>query len=189
MIKKFKIELSVLLILILNIFISYNLDIGFYNFFKSFDNSIQQIYLKKFFILITSLGDSKWYFYNFQFDQNNPSTHPHYFEHVHYEQSEWQQDIHPLGWKSEWPGYGGTNKLDYYKYTKTNLDDSYCYMIKVEDDKNNFRNSHIKGSDNYTRNANLEFNFYRIEDSSSFTQKISLKPNCEKRISINDFKL
>lgn len=42
---------------------------------------------------------------------------------------------------------------------------------------------------NYTRNANLELNFYRIEDSSSFTQKISLKPNCEKRISINDFKL
>ena len=42
---------------------------------------------------------------------------------------------------------------------------------------------------NYTRNANIEFNFYRIEDSSSLTQKISLKPNCEKRLSINDLKL
>lgn len=42
---------------------------------------------------------------------------------------------------------------------------------------------------NYKQVANLELNFYRIEDSSSFTQNISLQPNSEKRISIKDFKL
>ena len=99
----------------------------------------------------TDLDIYKWYFYNFQFDQNLPSTHPYYFEHTHNDQSEWQQDIHPSGWQSEWPGYGGTNKLDYYKYTKANIDDHYCYMIKVEDQKGYSRNSHIICSDNYTR--------------------------------------
>ncbi len=62
MIKKIRIELLVLGILILNIFISYNIDIGFYNLFNNFNNSIQNIYLKEFFVQITSLGDSKWYF-------------------------------------------------------------------------------------------------------------------------------
>ena len=62
----------------------------------------------------------KWYFYNFLFDQNNSSTHP-----THNEQSEWQQDIYPFGWEPELPGYGGTNKLDYYKYTKTNAGASW----------------------------------------------------------------
>ena len=42
---------------------------------------------------------------------------------------------------------------------------------------------------NYKQVANLELNFYRIEDSSSLTQNISLQPNSEKRISIKDFKL
>jgi len=42
---------------------------------------------------------------------------------------------------------------------------------------------------NYERDANLELNFYRIEDSSSFTEKIHLQPNSEQRISLQDFKL
>ena len=42
---------------------------------------------------------------------------------------------------------------------------------------------------NYEKTANLEFNFYRIEDSSNFSEKISLSPNSEKRFSIDDFKL
>ena len=42
---------------------------------------------------------------------------------------------------------------------------------------------------NYQRNANLELNFYRFEDSSFFTKKLTLKPNSEKRISIDDFEL
>ena len=62
MIKKFRLELLVLGILILNIFVSYNIDIGFYNLFNNFNNSFQNIYLKEFFVRITSLGDSTWYF-------------------------------------------------------------------------------------------------------------------------------
>ena len=42
---------------------------------------------------------------------------------------------------------------------------------------------------NYEQDANLELNFYRIEDSTSFSKKIQLQPNSEKRISLKDFKL
>ena len=42
---------------------------------------------------------------------------------------------------------------------------------------------------NYNSDANLELNFYRIEDSTSFSKKIQLKANSEKRISFNDFEL
>ena len=41
----------------------------------------------------------------------------------------------------------------------------------------------------YDSDANLELSFYRIEDSSSFTKKIQLKANSEKRITFNDFQL
>ena len=62
MIKKFKIELVVLAFLLLNIFVSYNLDIGLYNFFSDLTYSIDVVYLKIFFLKITTLGDSLWYF-------------------------------------------------------------------------------------------------------------------------------
>ena len=42
---------------------------------------------------------------------------------------------------------------------------------------------------NYEKTANLELNFYRIEDSMTFSEKISLVPNSEKRFTVNDFKL
>jgi hypothetical protein len=42
---------------------------------------------------------------------------------------------------------------------------------------------------NYNSDANLELNFYRIEDSISYTKKITLKSNSERRISFNDFEL
>ena len=42
---------------------------------------------------------------------------------------------------------------------------------------------------NYERDANLELNFYRIEDSENFTKTISLKPNSELRLTIDDFDL
>ena len=42
---------------------------------------------------------------------------------------------------------------------------------------------------NYEKTANLELNFYRIEDSSHFSETISLAPNSEKRFTINDFEL
>ncbi len=63
MIKRFKIELVVLAILLINIFVSYNIDIGFYNLFNNFNASLQNVYLKEFFIQITTLGNSKWYFF------------------------------------------------------------------------------------------------------------------------------
>jgi len=61
-IKKFKIELVVLAFLLLNIFVSYNLDIGLYHFFSNLTYSIDVVYLKIFFLKITTLGDSLWYF-------------------------------------------------------------------------------------------------------------------------------
>ena len=38
-------------------------------------------------------------------------------------------------------------------------------MIKVEDDKNNFRNSHIKCGDNYTKNANNSVEIISISNN------------------------
>ena len=62
MIKKFKIELFVFCVLTINIFVSSNFDEVvnrfLYNFIKHFDS----FYLKDFFVQITTLGDSKWYF-------------------------------------------------------------------------------------------------------------------------------
>lgn len=92
-----------------------------------------------------------WDFYHFKFNQNYESSHPHYFDITNSE-SGWEKDEFPEGW---WGNTGwGTNKLDYYNYSKENIDDSFCYVIKVTDDKNYSRNSHIKCSDNFTRNAN-----------------------------------
>ena len=42
---------------------------------------------------------------------------------------------------------------------------------------------------NYEKTANLELNFYRIEDSSTFSKKISIPPNSEKRFSTDNFGL
>jgi len=42
---------------------------------------------------------------------------------------------------------------------------------------------------NYEKTANLELNFYRIEDSSNFSEKISISPNSEKRFSTDNFDL
>ena len=62
MIKKFQIEVLILVILILSIFISYSVDTVFYNFVSNFNNSNHSVYLKEFFIQITILGNSAWYF-------------------------------------------------------------------------------------------------------------------------------
>jgi len=42
---------------------------------------------------------------------------------------------------------------------------------------------------NYKKEANLELNFYRIEDTKTFREKFSIKPNTETRLSINDLNL
>ncbi len=60
--KKIRIELLVLLMVSLNVFISFNLDLGLYNYFKDFNKSINSVYLKEFFVEITRLGSSSWYF-------------------------------------------------------------------------------------------------------------------------------
>ena len=62
MIKKYTIELAVIFLLILNIFVSSNVDLGIYAAFKNFNSFLNNIYLKKFFINLTELGDSLWYF-------------------------------------------------------------------------------------------------------------------------------
>ncbi len=62
MLKNFKIEIYILIVLFVGLFVSYNLDIGLYNYFSDFNNSLQNVFLKKFFIQITTLGDSIWYF-------------------------------------------------------------------------------------------------------------------------------
>ena len=63
MIKKIKIELIILFLLLISIFFSYNLDLGFYYYFSDFDKGLNIIFLKNFFVNITALGDSFWYYF------------------------------------------------------------------------------------------------------------------------------
>ena len=60
--KNIKIEIIILLIVTLNVFLSFNLDIGFYNYFQNYNKSLNSSDLKEFFINITELGNSFWYF-------------------------------------------------------------------------------------------------------------------------------
>jgi len=70
MIKNFRIELILLSILLINIFFSHSADLIFVNFFQNINQYINEEnckycssdYLKEFFIRITELGDSLWYF-------------------------------------------------------------------------------------------------------------------------------
>ena len=62
MIKKIQVETAILIFLLANIFLSYKLDVVLYNYFYSFNYGFNTLYLKKFFIGITELGDSLWYF-------------------------------------------------------------------------------------------------------------------------------
>jgi hypothetical protein len=39
---------------------------------------------------------------------------------------------------------------------------------------------------NYKKDANIEMNFYRIEDSLNITKKLSIKANSEERFIINE---
>ncbi len=63
MIKKFKIELSILVVLLINIFISNNVDVVFYNILHNLSKPFHDIYLKDFFWQITHFGDSIWYIF------------------------------------------------------------------------------------------------------------------------------
>ena len=63
MIKKIKTELVILFLLLISIFFSYDLDLGLYFYFNGFDENLNLSFLKKFFVNITTLGDSFWYFF------------------------------------------------------------------------------------------------------------------------------
>ena len=67
MIKNFKFELAIFAVLLFGIFVLYNFDIGLYLYFKEYNESLNNIYLKEFFINVTTLGDSFWYFLIFVF--------------------------------------------------------------------------------------------------------------------------
>ena len=62
MIKKIKIEVIIIAVLLLSIFISPSFDVVLYNEFLNYNNYLNNIYFKKFFINITEIGDSLWFF-------------------------------------------------------------------------------------------------------------------------------
>ena len=57
-----KFQLLALLVITFSIFISYGIDIWFYNYFQNIDDSDNGLFLKEFFIDVTQLGRSSWYF-------------------------------------------------------------------------------------------------------------------------------
>tara|TARA_Y100001968_G_scaffold246601_1_gene230868 strand:+ start:51 stop:1382 length:1332 start_codon:yes stop_codon:yes gene_type:complete len=61
-IKKIKIELIIMALLLGHILILGNKNIGIYNFFYEQIGSVNNVYLKKFFINVTEIGDSLWFF-------------------------------------------------------------------------------------------------------------------------------
>ena len=62
MIKKIQIESSLFFLLLLSIFFTNKVDILVFNFFAKISYKNESIYLKEFFVGITDLGDSLWYF-------------------------------------------------------------------------------------------------------------------------------
>ena len=59
---KIKYELLILLLLTISIFFSFAADFWFYNYFLDINKSFNGVFLKEFFIGITKLGSSSWYF-------------------------------------------------------------------------------------------------------------------------------
>ena len=62
MIKKIQTELVILIVLVLNVFVSLKADLIVYNYFENLDYGLRASYLKDFFVRITELGDAFWYF-------------------------------------------------------------------------------------------------------------------------------
>ena len=62
MIKKIQIELSLFIFLLIGVVLTNNIDLWIFNFFAQLNYGLDSIHLKKFFIGITNLGDSLWYF-------------------------------------------------------------------------------------------------------------------------------
>ncbi|MDC3021834.1 phosphatase PAP2 family protein [Pelagibacteraceae bacterium] len=59
---KIKYELLILLLLTVSIFFSFDTDFWFYSYFLDINKSFNGVFLKEFFIDITKLGSSSWYF-------------------------------------------------------------------------------------------------------------------------------
>ena len=62
MIKKIQVEIAILFFLVVNIFLSYKIDVVLYNYFYNLNYGFETIHVKNFFVQITELGDSFWYF-------------------------------------------------------------------------------------------------------------------------------
>ena len=63
MIKKIQIETTVFILLLISILFTNNIDVGIYKYFSQLSYGVGNTYLKSFFINITELGDSLWYFF------------------------------------------------------------------------------------------------------------------------------
>jgi lipid A 4'-phosphatase len=61
-IKKIQIELFLFTLILISILLTYRIDIIVYEYFSKLNYGEKSVYLKKFFIGITGLGDSLWYF-------------------------------------------------------------------------------------------------------------------------------
>ena len=62
MIKKIQIEFSIFILLLISVLFTNKFDLWVNSLFTKFDFGIGSVYLKDFFIRITDLGDSLWYF-------------------------------------------------------------------------------------------------------------------------------
>ena len=62
MIKKIHIEFSLFILLLTSILFTNNFDLWVNSLFTKFNYGIGSVYLKDYFIRITDLGDSLWYF-------------------------------------------------------------------------------------------------------------------------------
>ena len=62
MIKKIQIELSLFILLLISVLFTNKIDLWVNGLFTKFNYGVGSIYLKDFFIGITDLGDSLWYF-------------------------------------------------------------------------------------------------------------------------------
>ena len=62
MIKKIQIEITVFIILVISIFLTNNIDSWVYKFFSKKNYGVSANYLETFFVNITELGNSLWYF-------------------------------------------------------------------------------------------------------------------------------
>jgi hypothetical protein len=61
-IKKIKIELIILIILLASVLLSHKADLLIYDYFFNLNYGVDTTFLKNFFINVTELGDSVWYF-------------------------------------------------------------------------------------------------------------------------------